>query len=322
MLGKYWCHLALFEDPMARVEDLFRQADIAMYHAKESGRNSLRFFDPEMQEKIRHLASLKKDLRKALEQQQFQLYYQIQVDALGYPIGAEALIRWQHPKHGLVPPDQFVPLTEQTGLILPIGQWVLETACAQLKAWEQDESTCNLTLSVNVSAKQFRQTNFVTQVQNAVQRYGINPAKLKLELTESMLTNNIEKIIITMSTLNAMGIRFSLDDFGTGYSSLQYLKRLPLYQLKIDQSFIRELAVDSNDPALVLTIIAMAENLGLEVMAEGVKTQAQQALLLKKGCRHFQGYLFGKPVPIKLFEEALQQKYLFGLDANNNRPFR
>ncbi len=323
-LQQYHCSgsigVTLFEDPMPGVDDLFRQADIAMYHAKESGRNRLYFFDSEMQERIYHLVALKKDLRKALDQQQFQLYYQIQVDALECPIGAEALIRWQHPEHGLVSPDKFIPLAEQTGLILSIGQWVLETACAQLKAWEQDESTCNLTLSVNVSAKQFRQTNFVAQVQNTVQRYGINPAKLKLELTESMLANNIDKIITAMSTLNALGIRFSLDDFGTGYSSLQYLKRLPLYQLKIDQSFVRDITFDSNDRALVLTIIAMAENLGLEVIAEGVETKEQQALLLKKGCRHFQGYLFGKPVPIKQFEEALQQKYLFGLDANNNQP--
>ncbi|UOA10344.1 bifunctional diguanylate cyclase/phosphodiesterase [Methylobacter sp. S3L5C] len=321
-LQQYHCSgsigVTLFEDPMPGVEDLFRQADIAMYHAKESGRNHLRFFDPEMQEKIHYLAALKKDLRKALDQQQFQLYYQIQVDALKCPIGAEALIRWQHPEHGLVLPDKFIPLAEQTGLILSIGQWVLETACAQLKAWEQNESTCNLTLSVNVSAKQFRQTNFVTQVTDTGQRYGINPAKLKLELTESMLANNIDKSITAMSTLNALGIRFSLDDFGTGYSSLQYLKRLPLYQLKIDQSFVRDITVDSNDRALVLTIITMAENLGFEVIAEGVETKEQQALLLKKGCRHFQGYLFGKPLPIKQFEEALKQKSLSGLHANNS----
>ncbi len=321
-LQEYHCSasigVTLFEDSTPGVEDLFRQADIAMYHAKESGRNRLRFFDPEMQERIHHLAALKKDLHKALNQQQFQLYYQIQVDALAQPIGAEALIRWQHPEHGLVSPDKFIPLAEQTGLILPIGQWVLETACAQLKAWEQDESTCKLTLSINVSIKQFRQTNFVNQVQDTVQRYGINPAKLKLELTESMLATNIEQVITAMSTLNALGIRFSLDDFGTGYSSLQYLKRLPLYQLKIDKSFVRDITVDSNDQALVLTIIAMAENLGLEVIAEGVETKEEQDILLHKGCRHFQGYLFGKPVPIKQFEEALQQKYLLGLDANNS----
>jgi diguanylate cyclase (GGDEF)-like protein len=288
------------------IDELFRQADIAMYQAKDCGRNHLRFFDPDMQKMINANASLTMDLRNALEQRQFQLYYQVQVDALAQPIGAEVLIRWQHPKHGLVSPYDFIPLAEQTGLILPIGQWVLETACAQLKAWEQDESTCNLTLSINVSAKQFHQVNFVSQVKNAVQYHNINPAKLKLELTESMLADNLEQIITAMNALNAIGIRFSLDDFGTGYSSLQYLKRLPLFQLKIDQSFVRDITFDNNDRALVLTIINMANSLGLEVIAEGVETKEQQLLLLHKGCLHFQGYLFGKPSPIKQFEEALK----------------
>ncbi|WP_262963693.1 EAL domain-containing protein [Methylobacter psychrophilus] len=288
------------------IDELFRQADIAMYQAKDCGRNHLRFFDPDMQKMINANASLTMDLRNALEQRQFQLYYQVQVDALAQPIGAEVLIRWLHPKHGLVSPYDFIPLAEQTGLILPIGQWVLETACAQLKAWEQDESTCNLTLSINVSAKQFHQVNFVSQVKNAVQHHNINPAKLKLELTESMLADNLEQIITAMNALNAIGIRFSLDDFGTGYSSLQYLKRLPLFQLKIDQSFVRDITFDNNDRALVLTIINMANSLGLEVIAEGVETKEQQLLLLHKGCLHFQGYLFGKPSPIKQFEEALK----------------
>ena len=322
--NEYYCTASIgvtfFNDyEIVCIDKLFRQADIAMHQVKDFGRNHLRFFDPDMQKTITANASLTMDLRNALEQQQFQLYYQVQVDALAQPIGAEALIRWLHPKRGM-PPHDFIALAEQTGLILSIGQWVLETTCAQLKAWEQDESTCKLTLSVNVSAKQFHQADFVTQVQSAVQRHAINPTKLKLELTESMLIDNVERVITVMSTLNALGIRFSLDDFGTGYSSLQYLKRLPLYQLKIDQSFVRDITFDSNDQSLVLTIITMAENLGLEVIAEGVETKAQQDILIKKGCRHFQGYLFGRPVPIKQLEEALQQKYLLGLATNNSQP--
>ncbi len=298
----------LFTGQREGIDELFRQADIAMYQAKASGRNSLYFFDQQMQESINARASIETDLRSALEQQQFQLYYQIQVDALERPIGAEALIRWLHPQRGLVSPYHFIPLAEEIGLILPIGQWVLETACAQLKAWEQDEATSNLTLSINVSAKQFHQANFVAQVQSAVQRHAINPTKLKMELTESMLAENLEQIIAAMSTLNVLGIRFSLDDFGTGYSSLQYLKHLPLYQMKIDQAFVRDITVNSsNDRELVCAIIRMAENLGLEVIAEGVETKEQQKILLERGCVHYQGYLFGKPTPIKQFEVELNR---------------
>ncbi|UOA10342.1 EAL domain-containing protein [Methylobacter sp. S3L5C] len=296
----------LFKGQRAGIDELFRQADIAMYQAKDSGRNRLYFFDQEMQDAINARASIDIDLRKALDQQQFQLYYQIQVDALERPIGAEALIRWLHPERGLVSPYNFIPMVEATELILPIGQWVLETACAQLKAWEQDKTTCELTLSINISSRQFHQVNFVSQVKNAVERHAINPAKLKLELTESMLTDNLEKNIAAISSLNALGVRFSLDDFGTGYSSLQYLKRLPLYQLKIDQSFVQDITTDSGDQALVLTIINMAQSMKLEVIAEGVETKEQQQMLLQKGCFHFQGYLFGKPLPIKQFEESLR----------------
>jgi EAL domain-containing protein (putative c-di-GMP-specific phosphodiesterase class I) len=196
-------------------------------------------------------------------------------------------------------------LAEESGLILPIGQWVLETACAQLKAWEQHESTRKLTISVNVSAKQLHQADFVTKVQATVKNHAINPTLLKLELTESMLSYHIEQIIIAMIALQAIGVRFELDDFGTGYSSLQYLKQLPLYQLKIDQSFVRELATDFSDKAIVRTVIAMAQSLNLEVIAEGVETEEQRQLLLDKGCTHFQGYLFGRPVPIEQFEAAL-----------------
>ncbi|MDO9394542.1 MAG: PAS domain S-box protein [Methylotenera sp.] len=299
--------VALFSNHNQSQEELLKHADIAMYQAKKAGRNTIRFFDPKMQEVINTRVDLERELRKAIEKQQLHLYYQIQVDISGRAMGAEALIRWLHPEHGLVSPFHFIPLAEETGLILPIGQWVLETACAQLKAWESDEITRNLTLSINVSAKQFRQADFVSQVQDAVQRYDIKPMNLKLELTESMLLDNIEDTVATMNQLKEVGIRFSLDDFGTGYSSLQYLKRLPLYQLKIDQSFVRDIAVDSSDQAIVRTIIAMAHTLNLNVIAEGVETEEQQGLLLNNGCTHYQGYFFGRPVPIEQFEVLLRQ---------------
>ena len=279
----------LFNDIHQATDELLKQADIAMYQAKKAGRNTLRFFDPQMQESINARVSLEGELRKALEKQQFQLYYQIQVDSSHRPLGAEALIRWIHPERGLVSPAQFIPLAEETGLILPIGQWVLETACAQLKAWEQDALTRDLVLAVNVSAKQFHQADFVAQVQAAVQRHAINPKLLKLELTESMLLENIEDTIATMNALKEIGVQFSLDDFGTGYSSLQYLKRLPLDQLKIDQSFVRDIATDSSDKAIVRTIIAMAQSLDLNVIAEGVETEEQRQLLLKNGCCQLPG---------------------------------
>ncbi len=295
----------LFSSNHQQIDELLKQADIAMYQAKTAGRNTLRFFNPEMQESINARSALEGELRTALEQQQFQLYYQIQVDSSHRPLGAEVLIRWMHPERGTISPMQFIPLAEEIGLILPIGQWVLETACAQLKIWEQDILTRNLSLSLNVSAKQFHQDNFASQVQETIQRHGINPELLKLELTESMLVVDIEKTIYCMKTLNEIGIRFSLDDFGTGYSSLQYLKRLPLEQLKIDQSFVKDIAIDGNDKAIVDTIIAMAYSMGINVIAEGVETEAQRQQLLQSKCYQFQGYLFRKPVPIELFNVHL-----------------
>lgn len=298
--------IALFNDHKSGIEELLKQADIAMYQAKKSGRNTLRFFDPGMQDALHARVDLERELRKALEKKQFHLYYQIQVESSGRPIGAEVLIRWLHPERGLVSPYQFISLAEETGLILPIGQWVLESACAQLKAWEQNTLTCDLTLSLNVSPKQFRQADFMSQVKAAVEHYAINPMLLKLELTESILLENIEDTVATMSALKDIGIRFSLDDFGTGYSSLQYLKRLPLYQLKIDQSFVRDIAIDSSDQAIVRTIIAMARTLNLNVIAEGVETAEQHRLLLNNDCTHYQGYLFGRPMSIVEFEASLE----------------
>lgn len=298
--------VTLFSDHNQSQEELLKQADIAMYQAKKAGRNAIRFFDPKMQETINHRAALESELHQAIEGHQFQLYYQIQVDSAQQPLGAEALIRWIHPERGLVSPFHFIPLAEETGLILPIGLWVLETACAQLKLWEQDTRTRDLTISVNVSAKQFCHVDFVTQVQMTLQRYAVQPKRLKLELTESLLLENVESIVVSMIALETIGVQFSLDDFGTGYSSLQYLKMLPLNQLKIDQSFVRDLVTDSSDRSIVRTIIAMANSLGFEVIAEGVETEEQHHILVNKGCSRFQGYLFGRPVPIDAFEAVLK----------------
>jgi len=298
--------ISLFNGHQQLADDLFKQADIAMYQAKNEGRNTLRFFDPKVQLAINHRVTLEGELRSAIEYHQFFLHYQIQVDQANRPVGAEALIRWIHPTRNMVSPAEFIPIAEETGMILPIGKWVLDTACAQLSLWQLDEKSRDLMLSVNVSGKQFVQADFAAQVKEIVQRHGINPAKLKLELTESILLDNIERIISTMNEIGAIGIRFSLDDFGTGYSSLQYLKKLPLSQLKIDQSFVRDLVVDSNDRAIVDTIIGISRSLELDVIAEGVETEEQKQILEAAGCCHFQGYLFGKPMPINQLRELIK----------------
>jgi EAL domain-containing protein (putative c-di-GMP-specific phosphodiesterase class I) len=261
-----------------------------------------------MQHAFNAKVALEMELRNALGNAEFQLYYQVQVNKLGKPIGAEALIRWIHPKRGIVSPYDFISLAEETGLILPIGQWVIASACAQLKEWEKSSATKNLTVSVNVSAKQFSQVEFARQVQAIITQYKIKPKRLKLELTESVLLENIDSIVITMIALESIGVMFSLDDFGTGYSSLQYLKRLPLNELKIDQSFVRDIVEDSSDESIVSTIIAMAKGLKFKVIAEGVETEAQRKVLLAKGCQSFQGYLFGKPQPINEFNASLVKK--------------
>jgi diguanylate cyclase (GGDEF)-like protein/PAS domain S-box-containing protein len=297
--------ITLFNGNQHTIDELMKQADIAMYEAKKEGRNALRFFDPHMQESINARMELELELHNALQKKQLHLYYQIQVDNSGHPLGAEALIRWIHHERGLVSPNEFIPLAEETGLILPIGKWVLETACEQLKKWQQNEHTRDFVLSINVSASQLHQADFVDMVQAAIQQYDIKPALLKLELTESMLLENIENSIATMNALSEIGTLISLDDFGTGYSSLQYLKRLPLDQLKIDQSFVRDIVSDSSDRAIVRTIIVMAHSLNLDVIAEGVETEEQRQLLINKGCMHFQGYLFGKPMPIEQFEALM-----------------
>ncbi len=296
----------LFNGHDQSVDELLKQADIAMYQAKASGRNSLRFFDPQMQERINARASLEADLRLALSENQFKLYYQPQVQHNQQIVGAEVLIRWQHPQRGLVSPTDFIPLAEETGLILPIGLWVLETACAQIKIWEGNVHTQHLQLAVNVSARQFHQPDFVKQTLQILYRNAIKPDRLKLELTETLIIDDIDDTIIKMHALREIGVRFFMDDFGTGYSSLSSLKKLPIDQLKIDQSFVRDIASDPDDAVIVQTIIAMAKNLGLEVIAEGVETEPQRTFLEQHGCPVYQGYLFGKPMPLVEFEQLLK----------------
>jgi len=313
LLNKHQYHstpsigVALFMGYQSSLDDLLKHADTAMYQAKTAGRNAIRFYDPEMQAAIEARADLEGELRQALVSEQFRLHYQMQVDSMGRVLGAEVLLRWEHPVRGLISPKQFIPLVEDIGLIVPIGLWVLHTACAQLVAWRHDARTSELTLSVNVSAKQFRQPDIVAQMQRILVESGARPSHLKLELTESTVLENVEDTIAKMRELKLLGASFSMDDFGTGYSSLQYLKRLPLDQIKIDRSFVRDVASDPNDAAIVQTIIAMSEVLGLSVIAEGVETEAQRDFLDKHGCHVFQGYLFGKPVPREQFETLLSQ---------------
>ena len=277
-----------------------------MYAAKKAGRNTLRFFDPAMQEALEMRSQLEVGIRKSLPKDEFKLFYQVQVDSTLRPIGAEALIRWQHPEQGLIYPDKFIPIAEDTGLILPLGQWVMQTACAQLKEWESNPLTRELTLAVNVSARQFRQPDFVKQVGEIIAQSLIKPSSLKLELTETMVLDNVADTITKMHELKQIGVRFSMDDFGTGYSSLAYLTQLPLDQLKIDKSFVHNIGTKSTDAMIIQTIIGMANNLGIEVIAEGVETDAQRDFLGEAGCRIYQGYLFGRPVPVKEFTAMLK----------------
>ena len=289
------------------VDEVLKQADMAMYRAKDDGRNTLRFFDPDMQQAVNRRALLETELHNGLRRAQFLLLYQPQVDSQGRVTGAEALVRWQHPVQGMVPPSEFIPLAEESGLILPLGQWVMETALRQQARWQQDPLFAHLSLAINVSARQFLQDDFVAQVLALVQQTGANPAQIKLELTESLLLANVDSVIATMRALKAHGLGFSLDDFGTGYSSLSYLKRLPLDQIKIDQGFVRDVLLDASDAAIARSIIALAGSLGLSVIAEGVETTAHHQFLLAHGCQAFQGYLFGRPLTLEDFENRVRQ---------------
>ena len=292
----------LFRGQETSIDDLLKQADLAMYKAKDKGRNALRFFDPAMQIAVMEQVALEDDLRGAVDAGQFMLHYQAQVAGMGYVTGAEVLVRWLHPRRGMVSPADFIPLAEETGLILPLGLWVLETACTRLAQWAVRPEMAHLTVAVNVSAHQFRQADFVEQVLTVLKNTGANPLRLKLELTESLLVESVGEVIDKMNALKAQGVGFSLDDFGTGYSSLAYLKRLPLDQLKIDQSFVHDVLVDPNDAAIAKTIVTLAESLGLGVIAEGVETQNQRDFLARSGCHAYQGYFFSRPLPVEDFE--------------------
>ncbi len=299
--------VTLFTGAQNSVQELLKQADIAMYQAKNDGRNTLRYFDPEIQASLAERATLEIALRRGIEDHQFVLHYQPQVDNEGGIMGAEVLIRWNHPERGLVSPDKFIPLAEESGMILPIGQWVMESACKQLKIWSNHPHTSNLKLAVNVSQYQFCQLDFVNQVRQILKQTEAPANHLKIELTESLLINDMEDSIKKMLALKVLGVEFSLDDFGTGYSSLSYLTRLPLEQLKIDRSFIENLPDNHNDAVVAQTIITMAKSLKLSVIAEGVETEAQREFLEQHGCTSYQGFLFSKPVTLVEFEDFLRQ---------------
>lgn len=298
----------LFGGEQRSLEDLLKQADIAMYYAKSSGGNAVRFFEPAMKTTVTARATLDSELHVALKERQFVLHYQPQVNRQGQVVGVEALIRWQHPVRGMVPPAGFIELAEQTGLIVPIGMWALEESCRQLERWSQDPGYSHLQISVNVSARQFRRDDFADEVRNVLIRTGAHPSRLKLELTESLLHDQVSETISKMKSLAAIGIQFSMDDFGTGFSSLSYMAQLPLNQLKIDKFFVHCIGINPKVELIIQTIIGMAANLDLEVVAEGVETGAQLAFLHTHGCNLSQGYLFGKPMTLAQFEAQLKRR--------------
>ena len=300
--------ITLFRGNEDSVDTVLKHADLAMYEAKSAGRNSVRFFDPEMQIALDMRSSLEADLRQCIALDQLRLHYQPQVDDEGRLVGAEALLRWFHPQRGLVSPAEFIPLAEETGLIIPIGQWVLRAACAQLAAWATVAALDRLRIAVNVSALQFRLPDFVGLVKGTLGRTGARPSLLTLEITESVVLGNVEDTLAKMHSLRATGINFSLDDFGTGHSSLSYLSRLPLNELKIDKSFVSNLPGNRNDAVITQTIITMATSLGLDVIAEGVETTSQREFLQDNGCVMHQGYLYSRPLPPAEFEAFADQE--------------
>lgn len=297
--------ISLFCGHDKTTEALLKQADIALYKAKDAGRDTIRFFDSAMQTALDVRAGLESRLHRALTRREFRLFVQAQVNGARQLVGAETLLRWQPPRAAMVSPGDFIPLAEETGLIVPVGNWVLDKACEHLRRWATNPLTRHLYLAVNVSARQFRQPDFVDQVRAALARHAVEPTLLKLELTESLLLDNVDNVVVKMQALRAIGVRFSLDDFGTGYASLSYLKRFPFDQLKVDHSFIRDITSDPDDAAIVRAIIAMGNTLRLDVVAEGVEAEEQHAYLVEHGCSCFQGFLFGKPQPFEEFERNL-----------------
>ena len=298
--------ISLFHDGVSSLESLLKQAEVALYRAKQDGRDIVRFFNPEMQAVVDAHARLEARMHEALEANAFRLFFQPQVNRRGVVIGAEALLRWPLDGGAMVSPAEFIPLAEDTGHIVRLGSWVLRSACAQLARWQMNETTRHLKIAVNVSARQFHQPDFVASVKDTVRAAGVDPCRLELELTESAILSDMDETIRRMNELRALGIRFALDDFGTGYSSLSYLKRLPLDQLKIDQSFVRDMAEDEGSEAIVLAILSLSHALGLEVVAEGVERPEQRDFLRHHGCDCFQGYLFGKPLPMEAWGDFLE----------------
>jgi len=298
--------ITLYIDHQHTINTLLKRADTAMYGAKAAGRNTLRFFDQDMQETVTARASLEADLRFALEKNQLKLYFQRQARHDGLTIGAEVLLRWEHPERGFISPLEFIPLAEESGLIEPIGRWVLEAACAKLKLWQDHAHTRHLQLAVNISARQFHHIGFIEQICTLLDKAAIDANRLKLEFTESLVFDNIYDTLTKMQRLKELGVGFSLDDFGSGYSSLTYLTQLPFDQLKIDQSFVRNIGIKPADTVVVQTIIGMANNLGMDIIAEGVETEQQRAFLKRHGCHAYQGNLLGKAMPLEEFERFLE----------------
>ncbi|HRO53466.1 MAG TPA: GGDEF domain-containing phosphodiesterase, partial [Alicycliphilus sp.] len=296
--------IAVFQGQRESADELLKRSDMAMYEAKAAGRDALRFFDPQMQAQMAERVALEADMRAGLDSGQFELFYQPKM-VRGQITGAEALLRWRHPVKGYVSPAEFIPLAEKCGLILRLGQWVLRTACERLAHWQEHPVLGQLTVAVNVSPRQFYEAGFVPQVLEALAGAGADARRLRLELTEGLLLQDVEDTIAKMVQLRGYGVGFSLDDFGTGYSSLAYLKRLPLHELKIDQSFVRDVLTDPNDAAIARTIVALGTSLGLQVTAEGVETEAQRLFLERAGCHAWQGYLLSRPVPGLAFEDLV-----------------
>ncbi len=288
--------ISIFPDHGTDGESLIKSADAAMYWAKENGRNNFQYFTQDMSSRAMERLTLENSLRSALERKQFFLEYQPQLNyKTGKIVGAEALLRWRHPKLGLIPPSEFIPIAENNGMIVPIGDWVLRTACAQARRW-QEEGLGPLPVAVNVSAVQFRQKRFLQVIRNVLDETGLSAQHLELELTESLLLSTGDRMLSVLRQLTEMGLKLSIDDFGTGYSSLIYLKHLPVYKLKIDRSFVQDLTVDSDNAAITATVINMAKTLNLKVIAEGVETEEQLQFLREHNCDEVQGYYFSKPL--------------------------
>jgi diguanylate cyclase (GGDEF)-like protein/PAS domain S-box-containing protein len=318
VIDDHECHctasigITIFGTGSVGADEVLQQADIAMDQAKAAGSNTVRFFSPALQTAVNARAAMEAEVRHAIDANQFVLFYQPQVEGT-HMIGAEALIRWNHPERGLLLPGEFIPLAEETGLILPLGDWVLETACKQIAAWAHRADPAHVSVAVNISARQFHQADFVEKVLAALDRSGADPHNLELELTESMLVDSIEEVIGKMTELKSHGLRFSLDDFGTGYSSLAYLKRLPLDEFKIDRSFVQDILVDASSGAIAQTIISLSRAMGLPVIAEGVETEEQRDFLVRLGCHLFQGYLYSRPLALKEFERGWLGRERFGV---------